>query len=453
MKKIISFTRDQFDYLKKHLFRGENADEEAVFLICGISESRKKINVLIRDIVVVPDSAFLSKGKTGLRINPDFISKVLKKCRLEGLSIVMAHSHPFSRSEVRFSGIDDYGENILFPKIQSRVPNQHHAAMVFGQSSLDARIWLRGESRSECIDQVKVIGNHIDIYSPTSSGNIFSTKTEELYNRQILAFKEEGQKKIEGVKVGIVGLGGIGSQVFQQLAHLGVRELILVDPDNIEESNHNRIVGLTKKDIEMKRPKVEIMKCLGTRINPKIKLYIIQNNICDRSVVQQLKDADVVFGCTDNMSSRIKLTRISPQYFIPVIDLGIDIQQTNNGKIRSIGGHIVTVYPDGPCLDCLGFINHDQLNWEISQNHGKIRNPYIQGDDNHSPSIISLNGVIASLAVTNLIHLITGCFNGQEVRVYQIYDGVKGVVRRVNMKSVRNCKVCTEVRALGDNAI
>lgn len=451
MKKIVSFTRNQFDYLKNHLLRGENADEEAAFLICEISESREKINLLVRDVVIVPDDVLLSKGKAGLTINPDFMSRVIKRGRLENLSVVLTHSHPFSRNKVHFSGIDDYGEKILFPKIQSRVPKQHHAAMVFGQSGLDARIWLRGQLRSECIDQVKVIGNHIDVYLPTSCQQTSTMKPENIYDRQVLAFKEEGQKKIQQTKVGIVGLGGIGSQVFQQLAHLGVRELILVDPDQIEESNHNRVVGATWEDIKLKRPKIKIMERLGKGINPKIELHGIQGDICNKSVSKQLKDADVIFGCTDNMASRMVLTKIAPQYLIPVIDLGIDIQPFKNGKIRKIGGHVIILYPDGPCLNCLGFIDHEQLNYETSRYNGNIRNPYIQGDNENAPSVISFNGVLASLAVSNFIYLVTGCFDAPKMRTYHIFDGVKRIIKRINMMPVRDCNLCSGVRALGDN--
>ena len=451
MRRIISFTRDKFDYLKKHLVKGKNVDEEAAFLICGVSESEEKIMLLVRDVITVPDDALISKGRSGLTINPDFMSRVIKRCRLENLSIVLTHSHPFSIGKVYFSGIDDFGEKVLFPKIQSRVPEQHHAAMVFGQSGLDARIWLRGQSSSECIDQVKVIGNHIEIYVPTSSQLTSAMKPENIYTRQILAFTEEGQKKIQQTKVGIVGLGGIGSQVFQQLVHLGVKELILVDRDQIEESNHNRVVGATWEDIKLKRPKVEIMERLGKGINPKVDLQTIQGDICIKSVAQHLRNADVIFGCTDNMASRMVLTRIAPQYLIPVIDLGIDIQLMKDGKIRRIGGHVIILYPDGPCLNCLEFIDHEQLNYEISRYNGNIHFPYIQGDNENAPSVISLNGVLASLAVTDFIYLVTGCFNVPKERTYRVFDGVKGIVKKINMMPTRDCNLCTEIRALGDS--
>jgi len=50
-------------------------------------------------------------------------------------------------------------------------------------------------------------------------------------------------------RVGVIGLGGGGSHIAQQLAHLGVSNFVLVDPDHVEETNLNRLVGATKKDV------------------------------------------------------------------------------------------------------------------------------------------------------------------------------------------------------------
>src|SRR4051794_10718776 len=59
-------------------------------------------------------------------------------------------------------------------------------------------------------------------------------------------------------RVGIVGLGGGGSHAVQQLAHLGVGNYVLVDPDVIDESNLNRLVGGTLEDVKHRVLKIDI---------------------------------------------------------------------------------------------------------------------------------------------------------------------------------------------------
>lgn len=453
MRRVITFTKKDFEELRNDLLRENCVDEEAAFLVGGTSDSPGQLNFLIRKVVFVPNDALLSKGPVGLKINPDFISIVLKECRQNNLSLILAHSHPFSSARVGFSGIDDYGENQLFPKIQQRVPNGHHGTMVFGQSSIDARIWQQnGTKKTFPVDLIKIIGNTIEIIYPSSAMNIPSYKPEKIYNRQILALTEEGQSLIRQTTVGIVGLGGLGSQIFQQLVHLGVERFVLVDNDSVEESNLPRIVGSTAKDAKLKTPKVEIMTRLGRKINRRIKVVEVMDTIYHNSAASRLRDVDVIFCCTDTMVSRMVLSRISQQYLIPLIDTGIDIQPNTEGGIRRIGGRIMIVYPEGPCLECMGIINQGKLMQETSSSSTIMqRNPYIQGHNTSVPSVISFNGVVASLATTEFINLITNCFERPNQKIYHVYDGKKGNVHAVQMIPLQKCKICEEVRALGDN--
>lgn len=63
------------------------------------------------------------------------------------------------------------------------------------------------------------------------------------YDRQVRAFGPEGQAVLERMSVAIVGLGGTGSIVAQQLAHLGGGRLLLIDHDEFDMSNLNRLQG------------------------------------------------------------------------------------------------------------------------------------------------------------------------------------------------------------------
>src|SRR3990172_1864785 len=78
------------------------------------------------------------------------------------------------------------------------------------------------------------------------------------YHRQELLFGREGQAKLEACKVGIVGLGGLGSHVAQQLAYLGVLSYVLADKDRVSESNLNRLVGACDEDANICRLKVDV---------------------------------------------------------------------------------------------------------------------------------------------------------------------------------------------------
>jgi len=451
MKTNIIFTQNDFDVLRDHLLRGQNADEEAAFLTAGTSQTSEGLKLLVREVIPIPDDAFIFKGPAGLTFSPEFISQVVKKCRYEKLSIILAHSHPFSGSHVSFSGIDDHGEAELFPKIQQRVPDQHHGALVFGQSSIAGRIWMRGQPSSTPLDSVGVIGDSLQIYPCSYRTNAGRYEIRETYQRQVLAFKKEGQKLLEQVTVGIVGLGGVGSHVFQQLVHLGVKKFILIDSDAVEESNRSRIVGTRSEDSVRKVNKIEVMGRLGRDINPGVRVIEIPGTVFHNSVAVQLRNADVIFCCTDTMVSRMVLNRMAFQYMLPVIDMGIDIQLGNGGGIHRIGGRVMVVSPDGPCLECMAIIDHDLLTRETATPDEIQHNPYIQNVDEPAPSVITLNGVVASIATTEFLNLITGCLGRPHGKIYHVYDGRKGIVRNVQMRPITGCQLCKDVKALGDS--
>jgi len=450
MKTNIFFTQKDFNMLRSHLLRGRHADEEAAFLTAGLRESEEQLSLLVREVIPIPDDVFISKGPLGLLFSPEFISGVVKKCRYEKLSVILAHSHPFSNDRVGFSGIDDQGEAELFPKIQQRVPGQHHGAMVFGQSSIDGRIWRKDQNYSEPIQTISVIGNVIWNFPCSGSNNDYPYVPAETYVRQIHAFTEKGQRCLERITVGIVGLGGVGSQVFQQLIHLGVKKFILIDSDKIEESNRSKIVGSRPEDVQKKSYKVHVISNFGKQINPEIKVKEIIGTIYHKSIAYQLRDADVIFCCTDTMVSRMVLSRMAFQYLIPIIDMGIDIQLDENGRIYRIGGRVMVISPDGPCLECMDILNQDMLAKETASPDETLHNPYIQGGEVHALSVITFNGVIASLASTEFINLITGFLDRPSEKTYQVYDGKKGLVRTVQMIPVKECYICTEVKGLGD---
>ena len=126
------------------------------------------------------------------------------------------------------------------------------------------------------------------------------------------------------MRVGVVGCGGTGSAVLEQLARLGVGSLTFVDHDVVTPTNITRIHGSTIADVD--RPKVEMMRDhladigLGTELNP------VEGNVTRREVMEQLRGCDVVFGYTDDDGGRAVLSRLAYWYLLPVIDMGVIIK-------------------------------------------------------------------------------------------------------------------------------
>jgi len=239
---------------------------------------------------------------------------------------------------------------------------------------------------------------------------------EDRFDRQ--SFLGAGsQPVIERAVVGVMGLGGGGSHVVQQLAHVGFLRYVIYDPDVVEESNLNRLVGATESDVREKTPKVEVAKrvAFGLRSEAIVEAYTQrwQEN------PEPLRACDILFGCLDGFGERRELEAASRRYLIPLIDIGMDIHRVGDEPPR-MGGQIILSMPGGPCMFCLGFLNERTLAREGER----------YGDAGARPQVIWPNGVLASTAVGVAVDLLTDWTQSLRSAVYMEYDGNRGTLRQ-----------------------
>jgi len=400
-------------------------------------------------MVPVPPAALLRQGPAGLAIDPAFLALHLKRCRTEKLSFLLAHSHPFSTGRVAFSGIDDGGELELMPKCFARAPLGPHGAIVVGQESISARVWESATSGAVALDRLRVVGGELTESVLAGRYNGEPAVDAVIFDRQIRAIGLRGMERLRRLTVAIVGLGGTGSQIFAQLLRLGIRRFILIDPDRIGPEGLPRVAGAVPDDSANELFKVAVMAREAAAFDPTIEIVELPHSVYDRDVALRLREADVIFGATDTMVSRMVLTRVAAQYLVPVIDTGIDIQLDHAGGVRRIGGRVTIIYPDGPCLDCLGVIDNEQLHREV---HGEaLPRGYAGEAVVPAASVVAHNALVASAAVAAFVRLVAGPSVPATDRVFWVYDGVRGAVRPVALRTVRDCAVCPDAHGRGDS--
>lgn len=201
------------------------------------------------------------------------------------------------------------------------------------------------------------------------------------------------EQDLKRAKVGIIGLGGGGSHVVQQLAHLGVGNYVLVDPDIIDETNLNRLVGGTLDDVKRKTLKVHIAERV-------IRAVVAEANIGAHSkqwqeVSKDLQTCDVLIGCLDAVAAKDQLDKFCQRFLIPYIDIGMDVHKVGAGFL--ISGQVVLITPGSPCLRCMGLVTDEALAQE-ARNYGAAGG---------KPQVVWPNGVLASTAVGLFTQLIS----------------------------------------------
>jgi molybdopterin/thiamine biosynthesis adenylyltransferase len=235
---------------------------------------------------------------------------------------------------------------------------------------------------------------------------------ESRYSRNIALFGEEGQRRIAATNVAIAGLGGLGSHVVQQLAHLGVIRYALLDHDTVTESSLNRVVGALPQDVLSRTPKVKTAERLIKSLQPEAAVTVLEARVTwssDDAAAALIQKADVVFGCLDRESPRLFLTDLCSASKITYFDLATD---TGGEDEDWYGGRVV--YCDGTrCLSCLDLLDQRQIRLEQmtdAELESERRLYGLKGDllGGTGPAVVSVNGVVASLAITEFMAHATG---------------------------------------------
>jgi molybdopterin/thiamine biosynthesis adenylyltransferase len=245
---------------------------------------------------------------------------------------------------------------------------------------------------------------------------------------------------LNGSRVGIAGLGGGGSQISQELAHIGVGRFVVADFDRYEDRNHNRTVGGTPEDIRRKTLKVQIAKRLILAINPEAAVIAVEGRW--QTALPQFRGCDAVFGCVDSYSQRDQLESLCRRFHIPYLDIGMDVRPAEHG--HALQGQVILSMPGSLCLRCFNFLRPELLELE-AQEYGKAGG---------RPQVIWPNGTLASTAVGLFVELVTPWHAGSiERSVIYDYDGNRHTTTlspRVGALANKVCEHFGHVEDLGD---
>lgn len=271
----------------------------------------------------------------------------------------------------------------------------------------------------------------------------------ERYSRNEALFGAAGQAKIASTRVAIVGLGGLGSHVAQQLVYLGVLDYALIDFDVITESSLNRVVWAVPADVTAGTKKVAVAERAIKAVQPESRVGVLDGRLSDDSAKKAISAADVVFGCLDRDIHRLELLDLTSRYARPYFDLATDVIGT--GGELAYGGRVVL--GDGSrCLVCLAdLLNQeaialDRMNPDIRDADRRIYGVDREDLAGTGPAVVSVNGVVASLAVTEFMVLVTGL---RDPAGQLTYRADRGTVSRSNDQPAPGCYYCSGLWGIG----
>lgn len=398
---------------------------------------------------------------TGIRTTRQYNNAVLKRAVEDRLSLIHVHSHPFTDQNVSFSGIDDHSEREEATWLHQHFPSVMLGSIVMGQSSLEARVWNTAHDNIKPIgvDRLTAMefpllllnrGEFGCIGTPVSTGR----PVDDWATRQVQAFGSLGQARIELLTVGIVGLGGLGSLLAEGIARLGVRRFVLIDPDRVDETNRNRLLGLTERDVGRQAFKVRIARRELHRVSSDIHVSCFRVDAATRSAAAALKRCDLVIAATDNHYSRLFLQRLTQQYLIPMVNTGVAIT-TELGRIQEVFGGTQLLLPGAgnPCLVCSRHISLQTVSEELASPALRIemkQRGYLDETGIPTPSVRPLNAVTANLALSIIHNFLSGY--GTEIRSVS-YNMLAQSLEQYEYSIDADCRICGArgVTGMGDS--
>lgn len=407
-----------------------NRETCAILFARALHVDGRLARFVVHDVQWAEDGAYTSRTETEAVLSPHLVAQAAQRARRSDESVVFVHSHPFGMN--RFSIIDDRGETILAAFMQGRIPGRLHAAMLVTPEVTLARV-LGGTE----VLEVAGVGPTVhwgSLGDPQMSDPIF--------DRQVRAFGAVGQSRLRRLRVGIVGVGGTGSVVLEQLAHLGVGRFLLIDPDVVETTNLNRLVGAKGKDVG--RAKVDVAAEHAEQINPTARIDRSRGSVLVARTAEQLADVDFVFGCTDSHGSRAVLNQVAYQYLVPTIDMGVIIV-TAGGTVTHVAGRVQMLAPGLGCMLCGNLLNPEAIRVDLLSDFERANDRYIVGTTEPAPAVISLNSTVASYAVTMFLNAAAGV---PGIARLMNYNALAGTTRVAAVERHPSCIVCSADGAL-----
>jgi proteasome lid subunit RPN8/RPN11 len=381
----------------------------AVILAHLVIDDLGNMRLMLTEFHPVPPEAYKRREVDSLSISSDGYVPALGRAEEIRAVAIWFHTHPGVGSVPRPSSHDVIVDQQIGELFRLRANSKFYSALIV--SPTETGLTFTGyiedcDGKKSPFDQMQIVGDRLQSSFSYGSRQNFD---HDIFDRNTRAFGGGIQEALSKMRIGIVGCGGTGSAVGEQLVRLGVRKFCIADPDTLTASNVTRVYGSTFADVGQN--KVQITENNLRRIALDIECQSISSAITNESVARQFATCDIIFGCTDDNAGRLVLSRLSTFFQIPVFDLGVLISTDANGKISGIDGRVTTLVPGTACLLCRGRIDTNRARSELLTDRELqqlVKEGYAPALGGVEPAVVTFTTMVASVAISELLERLVG---------------------------------------------
>jgi hypothetical protein len=443
--------------LEAHLFR-DDQDEHGAVIAAGVARVGDRVRLLGRHVFLAEDGVGYVAGQRGYRmLTGEFVRDQALFCRDEKLAYLAVHNH-FGADSVSFSSDDLSSHERGYPALRDVTRGQVVGGVVFAKNAAAGDLWL--DSGRAALKVVRALGANIVEMYPRPPARPKGASAE--FDRQARLFGDRGQALLARQRVGIIGLGGVGSLVAEYLARLGVGTLVLVDPDRLEPSNLPRVVGSTRRDAmlpltgpsapavvrkraaRVARLKIDIANREARRGRGDIEVVRHPKSVTADDVARNLAACDYLFLAADSMQARLVFNALVHQYLIPGTQLGSKVPVEESGQVGRVFSVARPIMPGQTCLVCNGLISSSKLQEEALTPEERRAQRYVDEPDIPAPSVITLNAVAAAHGVNDYLFRLTGLRDPRLPEEFIYYEPRAGSSRIEEPRADHDCIECGE---------
>ena len=434
----------------RHLLR-DDGQEDVCFAIWHPSTGAASSTAVVHSLILP------RKTERNIHGNADFTSeyflRAAGKAAASGAGVALMHSHPGGDGWQALSPDDFAAEAGLAAQAASITGLPLLGMTLAGDEQWSARFWHRTAPRTHepkpCL-LVRTVGDRLRLSFNPALSPAPDASAKQL--RTVSAWGAGRQADIARLRVGVVGAGSVGSLVAEALARMGVRRLVIIDFDSLQEHNLDRQLHSSPAQVGLAKAQVLAWALRGSTTSEGATVEPFDDSICEPSGFQRAIDCDILFSCVDRPWARAVLNLIAYAHLVPVIDGGIMVD-ARQSRFRGAHWRAHSVAPGRRCLECLGQYDPGLIQ---AERDGLLDDPvYIAGlPDDHrlrrNENVFGFSMACAGLELAQFICMMTAP-SGIADPGAQHYNLTTGTLLRDDGACRAECPYNSTLLGLGDD--
>lgn len=343
------------DATLRALFNHSGPQEDLTFALWRPSHGSHRCSMVLGELLLPAQEERILDGNVAF--TSDYLSRALASLE-PGCGLALIHSH-LGPGWQDMSHNDIVAERDRLAAAVSGRTGLPLLGMTWGTDGIwGARVW--GRSAPFTYERVEV--PTVRVASATALTLSFHPELRPeppalpTQEATLSVWGARAQADITRTRIGIVGLGSVGSLVAEGLSRVGFSDLVIIDHDHIEVRNLDRTLHATWADAAQATSKVAVAE-RGLKENhtaTEQSVTALATTLLSRDGLLAALDCDAIVCCVDRPWPRWVLNTLAYGHVIPIVDGGILARTKDDGRPLHIDWRIHTVGPGRACLVCLG---------------------------------------------------------------------------------------------------